>query len=1692
MLTKIRELYRSTCLRLALFLVRFLLAMGFGSSEILGEVVQTVIKPLESRIEELTLKIEGLERALIGRSPSPGRPPILLTPDVIRRDSIRSSLEEGEIIEEPSEISSCQSPSKSPVPYDGYLERASPTLPQTCPNMSQSSSTDGHQCNMSSTAYDGYQELDRASTLSDHASYDSAMDSRYDSAEDSKSRGSSPLKLLAPTLDPLQEASSSPLFPAPTPIPNLSLSDYVSLFEQEPSRACQVWVESVDSGEYLTDPQVSIDLTPSEAGDLVSWSPVPVVAETDPLQADQPSSDLQPDRTPSPAKPPPQFVTPPPPPLVAEKPPKSPRQKPPLHRGKTMMERSPSVEELVSKFETFEHIPLKSETANSKRAILARRRKNRSPEKQESFQETVTSSSLERVTNDIDSLSPFPSALWDELGSGEKGADSFDIPGGSLEVVDHHEDNLEVVDHDTELPVIQAELVGTDYQVHDQGPEYRAHEGPDPGMFSTSPQPDSLPPSPDPHPLPTNSSRYSLHRDSNLSSELEEAENKRSRKKTRRFSVSNIIKRFDSGSDSDAWPRSKNSPSPIGGLFKKLKGKKSRPESCPPMPTSPSNESLGSATYRDIISSPRSEVVRSELNSADRTAHKPPSGFVKKMKRRLSRSQSISKMAPLSSSETDVSAPPAPSKSRRFSVQTFIRQMKSPSKKDYTSLIEPDHHRPIEISAPIVQSTAMFAPIVPGPALFEQGELIESEGEQVAEDWAKFEEAFNNRSHENSPILGSTRPRRGSVTSTSSNKPPLPPPSPSTAKRRTSRPSSEGRLPPYAPCMMPERVPRIPAQDQRALHRAPSIEQIISKFENSYLDSHVCQIAAEMRDNHQFQKAILDIIVEEGYGMVRQRQGPNESPTLVRRGAPISHLVTEAREVSQLDLDYLSTVSEHDVIPDSVLVEGLRGLVEGYHGERKLFLCSFISHITTSLENSEPINAATIRQAYRATISHFKSTSDAIDALSAAPARVATVNNTQNRIVQTLIDALMSVSFHALWEKGREERYTRNVVRELLRKDFKERIQRYRRVRFIASVQIKKGLNDYFRDYLALQPPRNKFKPPSISRSISPEKLVTRNTSPVTQQSLATPQRESLTTSPAVPTTRQSSPVPTTQIPGKPPRPQVFTRRGTKVFKNKAKRIEEFKTSSTIKLCLSNMFLGMLEQYRQRKATRDFHFREICSAVISSIATQSQFDELVSLVLQDLIAGYLFGRLAQIRKIPEGVVQSSVPCLGKLETFYSRKERGTEVVERVCYSRSSGYDSAAEMCSITADYGVSEVTMTTSPTQQFYKEYTTSTTQIVPGDFDPTPTQSLTSLLTEFASTQTDITETHPPPPHIVENNTRQEAVSNEQDRNCIRQEQETIRKRFRRRRNLVARSRSFDSAIGDDSVVSSECQSVVSAARVSSECHSVVSTARISSEHKPTQTAALNRTAVTPPSDIHIAKSPFNVSVKTPFNPSSVLATGPGLMHGIVGKISLFEVDCRSAGNGPLDIAVEDDDHNLVPVKVRETQPNCYDVSFIPKTPIPHFVNIKWNDFNIKGSPFKVMVMPRPEKDINLGGEGKIRVYYSTTTSSEKIRHNCRFLQSLLERKKVHLREDFEPWIPIDIGMDREERNRIFEKAGVRKTPMLFIDDQYVGDFDDVVELDETGELDRLLSYCALKYRNLQTVEEARRVDQVARMQQS
>jgi len=107
-----------------------------------------------------------------------------------------------------------------------------------------------------------------------------------------------------------------------------------------------------------------------------------------------------------------------------------------------------------------------------------------------------------------------------------------------------------------------------------------------------------------------------------------------------------------------------------------------------------------------------------------------------------------------------------------------------------------------------------------------------------------------------------------------------------------------------------------------------------------------------------------------------------------------------------------------------------------------------------------------------------------------------------------------------------------------------------------------------------------------------------------------------------------------------------------------------------------------------------------------------------------------------------------------------------------------------------------------------------------------------------------------------------------------------------------------------------------------------------------------------------------------------------------------------------------------------------------------------------------------RTYEGLDLGGRCKITVYFSTTTSNVIIRKNTEALQNFLTVKKVHERPDFRPWIPLDMDMDREFRNKIFEKAGTRESPMLFIDDEFVGGYDKIMELNEMEEFDKLLDY--------------------------
>lgn len=66
------------------------------------------------------------------------------------------------------------------------------------------------------------------------------------------------------------------------------------------------------------------------------------------------------------------------------------------------------------------------------------------------------------------------------------------------------------------------------------------------------------------------------------------------------------------------------------------------------------------------------------------------------------------------------------------------------------------------------------------------------------------------------------------------------------------------------------------------------------------------------------------------------------------------------------------------------------------------------------------------------------------------------------------------------------------------------------------------------------------------------------------------------------------------------------------------------------------------------------------------------------------------------------------------------------------------------------------------------------------------------------------------------------------------------------------------------------------------------------------------------------------------------------------------FSVDAAGAGEGTLELVVSTAS-NTVKAEVTACARGLYDVTFVPQTAEPHFVNITFNDISIDGNPFRV-----------------------------------------------------------------------------------------------------------------------------------------
>lgn len=106
---------------------------------------------------------------------------------------------------------------------------------------------------------------------------------------------------------------------------------------------------------------------------------------------------------------------------------------------------------------------------------------------------------------------------------------------------------------------------------------------------------------------------------------------------------------------------------------------------------------------------------------------------------------------------------------------------------------------------------------------------------------------------------------------------------------------------------------------------------------------------------------------------------------------------------------------------------------------------------------------------------------------------------------------------------------------------------------------------------------------------------------------------------------------------------------------------------------------------------------------------------------------------------------------------------------------------------------------------------------------------------------------------------------------------------------------------------------------------------------------------------DQHINGSPFSCNV---FDVSRVTITGLEQQNGptSLGVPVTFNVDAAGAGEGTLELVVSTAT-STVKAEVVACARGLYDVTFIPQTCEPHFVNITFNDVPVEGNPFRVDV---------------------------------------------------------------------------------------------------------------------------------------
>ena len=207
----------------------------------------------------------------------------------------------------------------------------------------------------------------------------------------------------------------------------------------------------------------------------------------------------------------------------------------------------------------------------------------------------------------------------------------------------------------------------------------------------------------------------------------------------------------------------------------------------------------------------------------------------------------------------------------------------------------------------------------------------------------------------------------------------------------------------------------------------------------------------------------------------------------------------------------------------------------------------------------------------------------------------------------------------------------------------------------------------------------------------------------------------------------------------------------------------------------------------------------------------------------------------------------------------------------------------------------------------------------------------------------------------------------------------------------------------------------------------------------------------------------------------------GDGLKHATVGKLAVFTVITDNRDRGPLSVCINCPAVSLPVPHVRTTCSKNYSthtVAYMPTLAGTYNIYVRWGLKLINGSPFEVSVSDHdpaiPRVSQTRGNPQKrqstqfshIKVYYSSSSLDPDVIRDTEQLEKLLQPYGLTRNSSDDIWVSIDVELQKDERDLIFRLAGTRRLPLLFIHEQFLGNFDDIRELENKNELEERLMY--------------------------